>query len=596
MSEVNTSLLKRARDYFAERQCAEAAACYLAAGELAENDAVKLAECYLNLKLFNEALELLANSSDNRRVFLTGQAKLGLGRIEEAIENFQAYINTHPKDPDGLIELAAALEIAGNDTAASKLYEDVKFDHPEFFRVLIDRAHQFHKYKLFNLARGCLQRAEKIARADPGVFYELGLCYLDLFFSDTAENALKQAIKLRPTLEGYRELAIVLERANKIDQALTFCQVPMDQEPNDPGLNYVVAKCEFRQGNEDKALAILKAFEGRFEDPTARAEAFNLMGRVYDRKGQVDKAYAAFVKSKDAMKESKDFAELDVNRAAKVIAGYRKAGLEIKQALPLITPKTRRPLGHVFFAGFPRSGTTLVEQMLQSHPAVVAIDEKPTVRILIRELEDMKSGYPDALRGLSANECEILRDMYFLQARNYADYDENTVLVDKFPLNITHMPLILTLFPKAKILFARRHPFAACLSCLMQNFSFNDAMGNMTGLNEITRFYDLVMGFWLDLNKAQDIPAYSYRYEDLVANPENEARKMVSFLGLKWDETMLQYQKTAKEKGIINTPSYSQVVEPIYTDALEKWRAYEAYFKPFQDRLMPYVRAFGYSS
>lgn len=245
--------------------------------------------------------------------------------------------------------------------------------------------------------------------------------------------------------------------------------------------------------------------------------------------------------------------------------------------------------------GFPRSGTTLVQTILESHKSIATIDEKPVLRSLSRHLEEFDKGYPEALGTVTADDAEVLREIYFMQARNFVDFDEATTLVDKMPLSTLHLPLILTLFPNAKILFAVRNPYASSLSCLMQNFNLNNAMGNLMNLDEITRFYALTMGFWKKVSETLKFGHHILRYESLTEDMEREARALTEFLDLPWDPAMLDYAGTAKSKGIISTPSYHQVVQPIYKDSRDKWRAYEQFFAPYKERLDPFLALFGYS-
>ncbi len=129
----------------------------------------------------------------------------------------------------------------------------------------------------------------------------------------------------------------------------------------------------------------------------------------------------------------------------------------------------------------------------------------------------------------------------------------------------------------------------------MQNFRLNNAMVNMTGLDEITTFYALVMGMCEKISGERDIPFHYLRYEEVVRDMEGEIKKLTKFLGLPWAPEMLDYAKSARAKGMINTPSYHQVVRPVYTESVEKWRAYEKYFEPYKDRLEPFCELFGYS-
>lgn len=583
--------------YFAKAWFAEAAVYFARAKKLSANAQAQYAEALLNLGQPDDALAALkAVESHPRAALLKGRAELERGDAKAAIAALERARDATPDDPEVLLELGMALGMAGREAEADSLFTGLKASHPGHFQTVFDEANTFFGLKLFRLAKGRLVRAEKIARKDAALFYDLGLCYMDLNMAKEAETALKNAIRWRPTLEAYRELATVYEKSNQLDKALVFSRAPLAANPDDPYLNTVIAKCELRKGDAEAALARLERRAEALEEPHIKAEALNVLARIYDKLGRTGEAYKAFNAGNEEMKKTPEYGELELDYPYNNIAVYERL---LEKGLPDL-PKPKKiagqPKSHVFFMGFPRSGTTLIQTILESHKSIATIDEKPVLRSVSRHLEEFPKGYPEALGALTADAAGVLREIYFTQARNFTAFNETTTLVDKMPLSTLHLPLILTVFPDAKILFAVRHPFASSLSCLMQNFNLNNAMGNLMNLDEITRFYAMTMGFWKTVSETCAFPRHVVCYERLTEDLEGEARGLTEFLELPWDPAMLDYAGTAKSKGIISTPSYHQVVQPVYKDAREKWRAYEKFFAPYRDRLDPFCKLFGYSS
>jgi hypothetical protein len=198
--------------------------------------------------------------------------------------------------------------------------------------------------------------------------------------------------------------------------------------------------------------------------------------------------------------------------------------------------------------------------------------------------------------GLKSEQIALLRNLYFLKAGNFRRFDETTTLIDKMPLNTLHLPLIRTVFPDAKILFAMRHPMAVALSCLMQNFTLTNSMGNLTTLEDITRLYAAVMDFWRQQSAGARLSHHVIKYENVIADLEKETRAIAKYLELEWSPAMLDYAAKARKKGMIDTPSYSQVVQPLYKDSIERWRNYQQIFEAYRERLEPYCKMFGYQA
>lgn len=157
------------------------------------------------------------------------------------------------------------------------------------------------------------------------------------------------------------------------------------------------------------------------------------------------------------------------------------------------------------------------------------------------------------------------------------------------------LPLIARVFPGARVILALRHPCDACLSCTMQNFATNAAMASFHTLDHAAQTYAAVMGL-LDTWVA-DFPraVHRIRYEDLVADLEAEARRLLAYLGVGWNPAVLEPARRARARRIINTPSYHQVVRPIYRSALARWERYGEAFAPLLPRLAPFIRGYGYA-
>ena len=162
------------------------------------------------------------------------------------------------------------------------------------------------------------------------------------------------------------------------------------------------------------------------------------------------------------------------------------------------------------------------------------------------------------------------------------------------PLNLLEAPLINAIFPEAKFILALRHPFDTILSCWMQNFELNAAMANMIDLNRIVELYCLAMETFKICRKKYELNVHIIKYEDLLENLKGESSSLLKFLDLNWETQMEDYRSTALKRGRINTPSYSQVSQPIYKDAKYRWVNYKNYLDKYLDQIEPWIDEFGY--
>lgn len=249
----------------------------------------------------------------------------------------------------------------------------------------------------------------------------------------------------------------------------------------------------------------------------------------------------------------------------------------------------------VFIVGFPRSGTTLLEQMLDAHPGLQSMDENPFFNRLADKLRRHDSRILENMEVLQQRDCDELRKRYLIMVSERINRRWDAQLVDKNPLNMLWVPMIHRLFPKAKYILALRHPCDVILSCHMQNFRSSILGAACANIERLARAYVQAMECWLEDVSIFQPNVLISRYEDLVADPQRHARVIADFLGLENAEPMLGFHSHALNKGYIGTPSYSQVIEPVNRKGLNRWHKYYREFEPVLPILEPMLRHWGYS-
>jgi Flp pilus assembly protein TadD len=250
----------------------------------------------------------------------------------------------------------------------------------------------------------------------------------------------------------------------------------------------------------------------------------------------------------------------------------------------------------VFVVGFPRSGTTLLEQMLDAHPSLQSMDERPFLNILARQLESVDLEIPQDLHKLVQSDCDELRKGYVILACGKVARQWGTRLVDKNPLNMSWLPMIHRIFPQAKFILVLRHPCDVILSCYLQNFRSAPLVAACRSLETLAHAYVAAMDNWLHHAALFRPDVFVSRYEDLVADPPAQTGKIAAFLQLGEAEAMLGFAERAQQKGYIRTPSYTQVIEPISAKGVGHWRHYARHFEPVLPILQPMLAHWGYDS
>jgi hypothetical protein len=247
---------------------------------------------------------------------------------------------------------------------------------------------------------------------------------------------------------------------------------------------------------------------------------------------------------------------------------------------------------HVFLVGFPRSGTTLLGQVLASHPDVQTMEERTCLMDSAAEFFGSDAGL-DRLASLGEGELDHWRARYWQRVAESGVVPSRPVFVDKMPLNAVFLPLIAKLFPHARILFALRDPRDVVLSCFRRRFALNAGMYEFTRLDSAAAYYAAVMRLMQVYCEKLPLETVQARHESLVADFAGEARRLCGFLGLDYCDEMGGFARRARTQNI-DTPSSAQLAGGLSTTGLAQWRRYARELEPVFPVLAPFVTQFGY--
>jgi len=483
-----------------------------------------------------------------------------------------AFLEKHPDSHRILVELGDLHEREGNHTLAEQHYRRAISIKPDNAIAHHQLGILFQNSQNDACARECFETA---IRHDPDMLVtRCNLAYLYCVSGEYSkslnyyDNILEDSPDLEEAITGK---AIVMERMGESRASLELVNPFIERGTEKIHTLLAYARVSSMVNKETTAVELLKcAIERPATLPNDRMQAYFLLGKLYDRLGDYDEAFSNYEHGNKLNRF-----HFDRNAHKKLV----DATLAVFNPDNMKRfPRSGNPDHELLFiVGMPRSGTTLTEQILASHPKVFGAGELTHIRDIAATLD---SQYPFPL-GMPGTNQETLDQLSFEHTKTLRAMSNGRPFVtDKMPSNFMFLGLIELLFPNARILHCIRDPLDTCLSCYFQLFSQGQYFSyNHTDLAFYYQQYRRLMTHW---KSTLSIPIMDIHYEDLVRDPETISRNMLEFSGLSWHEDCLDFHKT---KRAVRTASYDQVRRPIYKNSVNRWKNYERYLSPLKEEL-----------
>ena len=381
---------------------------------------------------------------------------------------------------------------------------------------------------------------------------------------------------------------------HEIEQVCDMMERALRLQPGHLLATLTLAVARLRLEEFERAIELAAPLTARKDVSTInRVYAAGFCADAYDRLGHHDKAFGYYTLANDLQADHfENLNSLDASPFSPAVVENLLRHLESAAGFP-IPPCDADERMPVFLVGFPRSGTTLLEQVLMSHPKITSFGEHTALSDTCFDLYVGDEAL-DRFDALDEHACADRRDRYWREIKKLGEIDGDTVLLDKLPANSAFLPAIAKIFPRAKVLFALRDPRDVVLSCFQQRFGMNVAMYQLLSLESAAQYYDATMKLVTWAQSIKEISLQEVRYEAVVADIEGEARRAIEFLGLEWDPAVMSYRENARAR-VISTPSAPQVVEPIYARSQGKWKNYAVQMAIVDEILEPWVERFGYA-
>jgi hypothetical protein len=385
--------------------------------------------------------------------------------------------------------------------------------------------------------------------------------------------------------DRFAQRAAEHETRNSLSRAAHFAGLAQLSEPFHPLAGLIAARCARREGQLHDALAQLDSVPASQQ----ASEHLHERARIYELQGRAMASLQLYAQANaHRTQHSPEFDRTLLPRHINHIGRcFRRAWVE-----SWTPPEPSERPAPLFMVGFNRSGTTLLDRMLDAHPEVHVLQEQPGIDRARAQLGEL---YPRGLGTLSSEQLQAARAAYFEVVDANTATDFSGLVIDKLPMNTISLGLINRLFPRAKIVLSLRHPMDVVLSNFKQNYAPNPITCHFDSLASSADLYARVMGLGRHLCAVLPLQVHEVRFEALVHDWEREVRAVLRFAGLEWSEQVQHYLGRTQNQGEIGTPSYDQVVRPIDPTAVGRWRAHADVLAPLSTRLQPFMQAFGYS-
>jgi len=380
---------------------------------------------------------------------------------------------------------------------------------------------------------------------------------------------------------AYQEARVMARRA--LDAAPGLIEAVMSLASAELGEGELgLAEARMRRLLGEHALSVLE-----------RAHAEGLLGDILDAAGRPEEAFGAYCACNEALRRHHSGRHESALEYADALAGWleRSCAQDPSWRRPL-PPDGRSPCRHVFVLGFPRSGSALVDLVLEGHPQVASIDERELLIDSVREF----MGRPEHLERLLSAPPEVLerfRAAYFERVAATGVAAAGRILVDTCALNTLKLPLIAMLFPRAKILFAGRDPRDIVVSCFRHRFGMTAPTYELLTIEGAARYYAAVTRVLVQITSTVPLEVCLVRHEDLVTAFSREMTRVCEFLGVEWHPAMGDFALRSRERGAA-VPSLPELVRGLGTEGLGAWRRYRQFLEPVAAILDPWVKRFYY--
>ena len=521
------------------------------------------------IQVYHRALEISPDDASTHNNL--GNALKQQGRLERAIQAYHRATEINPDYVKAYNNLGLALQKQGELEEAVQAYHralEISSNDANIYNNLGNVLQEQGKLELAIQAYRC---ATEINPNYPQAYNNLGNIFRQQDRSEEAIQAYQQAIGINAGYaEAHGNLGNLLRELGRLEPAIQAYRKVLSINPNTVATHYMLAKTK-EHGSYDHEIC---AMEALLENPSItnleKVDLYFALGKAFEDLTMYERAFNFFSIGNKTIRgtieydisQDEDFFKRLMNTFSKPLLD-RYSGCGFDDDTP------------IFILGMPRSGTSLVEQILSSHSKVYGAGELYDLRQTISTSNPKVAHhrFPDHLDQLDWNEFAQFGINYVKRLREYSPRAYH--ITDKIPANFLYIGMIKLILPNAKIIHCRRNHIDTCLSCFKNRFALGHRFSyNLQELGKYYQLYKQLMSHW---NEVLPDYIFHFQYEDLVADQEKQTRLLLEYCGLEWEESCLLFHQTER---LVRTMSSPQVRRPLYSDSVGLWRKYEGQLQP----------------
>lgn len=490
--------------------------------------------------------------------------------IKNAFESCNKALSLNPDSEEINYNIALLFYASENYDRAISICKSVLKNNPKFIDAMALLGSALSYKSQFKEAEKHLSKCIQLEKNN-GEFY-VHLADVQLISGDI-KNAIKNYTHAQKILGDRTDILSALsdahERFGQHDKAAEIISTLFEKETDSFNVAISFSKlCKLMNRTPEAIERLLKLSTSENSRDDKKRKIHFSLGKLYDNQKEYKLAFKHY-KIGNQLKHAQFDTAQDARTADAIINAFSSQSLSQFQTAKKGSKKDIRP---IFIVGLPRSGTSLVEQILASHPNVYAGGELPGIFDIVSDLQNKKYSdltYPACLKNLTADKLNKISKEYIKKIKPLTN-ESTKILTDKTPLNYYHLGLIQLLFPKARIINCARNPADTCLSCYFQDFYSHQPFSyDLKNLSEFYKNYLKLMSHW---KRTLKLPIFDISYEALVTQPESEIKSLIDFTGLKWHDQCLDFHKNKRH---VATASYDQVRQPMYTSSTSRWKSYK---------------------
>jgi len=538
---------------------------------------------------WNDAIDSYRHALAIRPGFIDAHARLGhvlvaAGKHVDAIAHFLQVLASRPDDAPSHHSLGIVYRSEGRLAEAEACYRRALAIDPNYVEALTNLGNVLGAQGRLADAESSYRQALALNDGYAETHFNLGNMLRDQNRPLDAEQSYRHALKIAPRhLQALNNLGLCLKRQGRLDEARECFEAAIAIQPD-----FVQSHCNLAPlktyADDDPHLALFENQGHRVAllPKTGQSSYWFALGKMREDVGRYDDAFAAYAQGNRCQHELFPHDEAREVALVQRLQSVFSEAFFANRAKPPHADKAP-----IFIVGMPRSGTSLIEQILSTYPGVYGAGELTELDNVVhsvgKSLGEREASYPDIIVNLSADELRRLGQIYIDRVWRYAPQAER--ITDKMPANFLHIGMIHLMLPQARIIHAMRDPMDSCFSCYSRLFAGNN-LDFAYRLETVGRYYVRyiqMMRHWQQVLPSDTV--LDVRYEDMVTDTEGQARRLLAYLGLPWDERCLAFHQNQR---VVRTASVAQVRKPIYRSSVARWKHFEAHLAPLLEIVKDY--------